>query len=394
MLLNKERCAKCRSERSVRNCPRLRGKLIGWKCCNGLRIDLRCPESCPYAASFDASKVSPFPAFRADSNTEFGQAARRFIDLWCYQPQPELEGNTPAEKAAGDSTALLAWLSKFQYPANFPVAYLMEKLGFEHERPEEPETPETVALGFFDAIIAHNWEQTRAFSQNELDDPELIKRYQHLLSTIPELARTKSCDILHAGAADDGVSAIVVLELNRKLVWTVLLSSSTGSWRIKQNLNGSPQLYYAQNQLFREIAEALGNGNDQLAWDLIKQSLPKYPDCADLYYYRALYWQLAKNKDRMREDFLNSWALDNNFFEAGFALATLYLSEKELLPAQAALRQLQVLRPEDLNVRNNLAACAAGLGNTEAAIGLWREILNTDPNYEPARKNLERYPKN
>ena len=390
MLLNRERCFKCRAERSVRKCPRNRDKLIGWKCCLELRIDLRCPSECPYSAVKDEN--SPFPAFRADSNTEFTRTAKRHIDLWIYQPQEGLDGLSPADYAAKDSAGMLAWLGRFQFPANFPMTYLLQKLQLAHDEYEEPETPETVAFGFFDAVITQDWQKLRAFTINDREDRDLAERYTRLVSEIPELKKVNRYEILHAGAADDGVSAMVVLDLGGKLIWAVLLTSAEGRWKVRQNLNGGPHLYYGQNKLFHKLAEHLAQGEAEAAWDLIRKNLPLYPDCADLYYYRALYWQLARQFDKAKEDLRNSLALDNHFFAAGFALSALYLNDRELEQAKELLSWLAADRPDDLSVRNNLAACEAGLGNISAAQAIWRELLKIAPNYEPALKNLERYP--
>lgn len=390
MLLNRERCFKCRAERSVRKCPRNRDKLIGWKCCLELRIDLRCPSECPYSAVKDEN--SPFPAFRADSNTEFTRTAKRHIDLWIYQPQEGLDGLSPADYAAKDSAGMLAWLGGFQFPANFPMTYLLQKLQLAHDEYEEPENPETVAFGFFDAVITQDWQKLRAFTINDREDRDLAERYTRLVSEIPELKKVNRYEILHAGAADDGVSAMVVLDLGGKLIWAVLLTSAEGRWKVRQNLNGGPHLYYGQNKLFHKLAEHLAQGEAEAAWDLIRKNLPLYPDCADLYYYRALYWQLARQFDKAKEDLRNSLALDNHFYAAGFALSALYLNDRELEQAKELLSWLAADRPDDLNVRNNLAACEAGLGNISAAQAIWRELLKIAPNYEPALKNLERYP--
>ncbi|MDI9524654.1 MAG: hypothetical protein QM218_04045 [Candidatus Cloacimonadota bacterium] len=390
MLLNRERCFKCRAERSVRKCPRNRDKLIGWKCCLELRVDLRCPSECPYSAVKD--KNSPFPAFRADSNTEFTRTAKRHIDLWIYQPQEGLDGLSPADYAAKNSAGMLAWLGGFQFPANFPMTYLLQKLQLPHDEYEEPETPEMVAFGFFDAVITQDWQKLRAFTINDREDRDLAERYTRLVSEIPELKKVNRYEILHAGAADDGVSAMVVLDLGGKLIWAVLLTSAEGRWKVRQNLNGGPHLYYGQNKLFHKLAEHLAQGEAEAAWDLIRKNLPLYPDCADLYYYRALYWQLARQFDKAKEDLRNSLALDNHFFAAGFALSALYLNDRELEQAKELLSWLAADRPDDLNVRNNLAACEAGLGNIPAAQAIWRELLKIAPNYEPALKNLERYP--
>jgi tetratricopeptide (TPR) repeat protein len=180
--------------------------------------------------------------------------------------------------------------------------------------------------------------------------------------------------------------------LGGKLIWAVLLTSAEGRWKVRQNLNGGPHLYYGQNKLFHKLAEHLAQGEAEAAWDLIRKNLPLYPDCADLYYYRSLYWQLARQFDKAKEDLRNSLALDNHFFAAGFALSALYLNDRELEQAKELLSWLAADRPDDLNVRNNLAACEAGLGNIPAAQAIWRELLKIAPNYEPALKNLERYP--
>lgn len=391
MLLSKDYCYRCKAERAVRECPRLKVKKIGWDCCNSLRVDFNCPAECPFAPLRDERGDSPFPAFRADSNTEFVNAAKRYIDLWSQLPNPDLDGLSPANRAAADPDAVLRWLQRFQYPANFPVNHLMQRLGIKHEPTPEPQTPETVASAFLECVIALDWDALRPLTHNDLDDPDLAQRYRSLISAVPELKKVKSFQILHAGAADDGVSALVMFNLNRKTDWTMILGNIDGNWRVRQNFNGSPSLYYAQNQLFRSIADALGSGKAELASELISRNRVFYPDCADLHYYLGLYWQLRQDQEKSRAELLNALAVDNGFFEAGYALSTLYLGLNDLGEAQRWLRRLQALKPDDLNVQNNLAACEAGLGNIDAAVALWNRILATAPNYQLARKNLERY---
>lgn len=390
MLLGHQRCFKCRAERGVRNCPRYKNKLIGWKCCLEFRVDLLCPQDCPYAAKDDEN--SPFPTFRADSNTEFMQTVKRHIDLWIYQKQDELAGQNPAEFAKQDKSKALAWLGKYRFPANFPMTYLLEKLDLPHEEIEEPVSPETVSFSFLDAAIAFDWEKLRSFTTNDKEDPELLKRYKDIVSEIKDLKKLRGYQVVHAGAADDGISAMVVLELNRKKIWAILLSAASGEWKIRQNYNGGPHLFYQQNKLFHDLAGLLANGKTSQAREKIRENLPSYPDCADLFYYRALSWQLEKDFNRAREDFLNALALDNHFFAAGLSLSALYLTEGKLEPAKELLSWLHEERPDDLNVKNNLAACEAGLGNVDKARQIWQEILKTAPTYEAAQKNLDRYP--
>jgi len=389
MLLKRQRCRICKNERSVRPCPRRGGKEIGWSCCNELRRDLNCPAQCSYAPRKDASQASPIPAFKADSNTEFQQAMKLYLDLWIKLPNPALEGRTPLACASEDAAALFGWLEKFQYPANFPMTYLLDKLSLAHAGTPEPESPETVAMAFLDDVIAQEWDQLRRHTANDRDYPGMAKLYGELLSSIPLLRRLKHYRILHAGAGDDGISALVMLELNHKDDWSMILSSAQGSWRVKQNFKGSPELYYRQNKLFHQIAGFLSRRELEASWDSISGNLEFFPDCADLYYYRALYWQLQKEAEKCAADLKTAIALDNYFTDAIFALAVLYMQQRRPEEAVPWLRAVQSLAPEHLDAQNNLAACLAELGDIKAAIALWQEILTRNPSYEPARKNLD-----
>ncbi|MDZ4182665.1 MAG: hypothetical protein U1B83_07310 [Candidatus Cloacimonadaceae bacterium] len=391
-LLKKDRCPRCKDERAVRQCPRFR-KPVGWECCNALRHDLKCPDECDFKPRFDSEKPSPFPAFRADSNTEFRHALKYFIDFWINKPIAKLDERSPIQCATEDKDKLLAWLTSFQVPANFPMGYLMEKLGIPSEGGDDFNDPESVAASFMDEVISLEWNKLRALSVNDLSMDDLATRYEDILSAVPDLKKLKQHRVIQGGVADDGVTAMVFLELNRKQDWTLILSSASGAWKVRQNLAGNPSLFYKQNHTYKTIAEALAEGKDDLAWELLISSLKLYPDSSDLYYYRALYWQLVKQPDKAKVDFFTSIALDNGFYMPIFTLGAIYLSEKNPGEALPWFEILHQRHPEDINVSNNLAASLAGIGDTEPAIGLWKEILSIDPNYELAKKNLERYGK-
>jgi hypothetical protein len=66
-------------------------------------------------------------------------------------------------------------------------------------------------------------EKLRSYTINDVEFDQFAERYTTILSSIPELKKTKSYSILYAGAADDGISAMVVLELNNKIIWAVHL---------------------------------------------------------------------------------------------------------------------------------------------------------------------------
>ncbi|HRY84855.1 MAG TPA: hypothetical protein P5533_09505, partial [Candidatus Cloacimonadota bacterium] len=232
-LLSKARCPRCHNERPVRKCSRL-NKDIGWDCCNLMRIDLKCPE-CSYKPRFETEKLSPFPAFKADSFSEADRVCRHYIDLWINKTLPDFEGQTPQQKVTEDKPAFLDWLTKFQYPAYFPLDYLLEKLGYSKLEAQNPPNAEQIACQYMNHVIAMEWDQLVKLSINDRlpDGSEL--RYQELISSIPTLRKTGDYKVIHGGIAEDQMSAVVYIEIGNKSDWTLIISKTGDGWKLRQH---------------------------------------------------------------------------------------------------------------------------------------------------------------
>ena len=255
---------------------------------------------------------------------------------------------------------------------------------------EKKEDPEDCVEKWMKTLIQLKWNELRQYSINQSSMEDLAERYTELIQAIPQLGKISTYSILYSGLGEDGISALVYMELNHKIDWTLVLSNITGSWKIRQNIAGSPQAYFKQNQIYTAIAEALGKADDAKVWELINSSLKIYPDSPDLYYYRALYWQLVKQREQAAVDFFNAIALDNSWTEPYLHLSAHYFVKGEYEQAKIWLEELKILQPDDPNVLNNLAAAYAGNGETEKAKELWQEIVQKYPAFEYARKNLEK----
>ncbi|NLK50177.1 MAG: tetratricopeptide repeat protein [Candidatus Cloacimonetes bacterium] len=385
------RCRICHSERGNRECPR-RNKTIGWHCCNEMRVDLKCPSSCSYAGTRDKEGKSPFPAFKSESTTEFVHAIKLYMDFWIHHPLAALDDNSPAAMAKDEPSKLMDWLGSFRYPASFPMNYLLQKLGLPHQKDSDTDNPEYIAKSYLESVMIHDWQALRDMTINQDDDNDLAIRYQEIISAIPALNRIKHYEIIHAGIADDGITALVYLEVNHRYDWTMIFSNIKGRWLLRQQLAGNPSLFYAQNDVHKSLAEALGAGKDEEAWQVLEPRLPLYPDSADLRYYLALYWQLVKQMDKARVEYFNAMALDNDFYAPAFTLGALYLSENNSEEALHAFEHLALKHPDDSNILNNLGAALAGLGRIDEAKATWQKILQMEPNHMLAKKNLDRYP--
>ncbi|MCB5252558.1 MAG: tetratricopeptide repeat protein [Candidatus Cloacimonadaceae bacterium] len=384
----KDRCKKCRSERALRLCPRI-DKGLCWRCCNDLRIDLKCPDSCPYAPKLEAD--SAFPAFKADNNHEALHATKAYIDIWINKENPVFEGSNPRRLAAEDKKKTLDILSEFQYPGNFPVDYLMQKLELPYQKEAQIETPEDVAGRYLDHIIALEYDELQDLTMNNSALTDLKGLYAKLIRNIPFLKKIKRYSYIHSGLSEDGSQAIIFVELNHRDEYTLILRKEEGKWYLRQSLNGNPALYFKQNELYQSIAQILANGDDAKAYNEIVQAFRSYPDSADLFYYKALYWLLVKQPDKARQDFLASIALDNAFGPPYMHLGLINLNDKNYAEARKWFEALTELQPENADAINNLAIAYLADGDKEKALSLWRKILQSFPTYEMAKKNLEIY---
>ena len=385
-LFKSTRCQRCYTERFLRECPR-KDKKTCWHCCNELRCDGKCPETCAYTPK--KVEGSPFPSFKADSRNESEHAIKLYIDLWIGRQNLSLDLRTPLSLASENPKQMLSWLSGFKYPGNFPLEYLMHKLGLEHETIIPEADPETAVEAYLGCLIKLEWDNLRQWTINGSKLPDLSERYAELLKQIAILNKIDTYTILQSGLGEDGNSAIVFVELNHKTDWTYVLSNKNGMWQIRQNIAGNPKLYFEQNNSYNAIAEALGKADDAKAWDFLEAAFRNYPDSADLFYYRALYWQLVKQPDKATVDFFNAFALDNSWTEPLFHLGAIYLSKKDYAQAEMWLKELVDLQPENPNALNNLAAAYAGKGEFDSAIKLWQELVDKFPGFELAAKNLE-----
>lgn len=387
-ILKKDRCRRCYNEPGNRNCLRL-SKMIGWQCCNDTRADRKCPINCDFALKDSAETA--FPAFKAESRTEFQHLIRKYIDFWINQSSPFFNGKSPADTAKEDSEAVLHWLSTYQFPAGFPIKYLMDRLGLQNEVPElELSDPEAIVTNYMNSIIALEWNKIRGFTINNLTSDDLDNQYKQTISAIATLKKLTEFRIISAGISEDGSTSFVFLELNGKTSWTMILTPRDQRWCIRQNINGSPQEYYQQNARFTQIAETLGKGDEANAWHLIEEAKKLYPDSADIYYYSGLHKQLIKQNDKAKVDFFSAIALDNQWSTPYYHLAALYLESNNYTEALYWCELLDQVTPDDPKVMNNIAACHAGLKNTNKAREIWQGLRNRFPEFELAQMNLDK----
>ncbi len=259
---------------------------------------------------------------------------------------------------------------------------------------ELPPDPESVVCSYFEAIIKWEWQGLISFTHNDLALEGCPERYTELVYQNHILKKIKNFAIVNSGTSEDKNIAFVYLELNHKYPWTVILSKRHEKWKLRQHLNGDPTLYYAQNQIYNELAKPLGEGNFTGLEQKFAHAFNLYPDSADLYYYQGLWYQGEKLFPQAKVNFFNAISLDNYWTAPFYHLALLNLQDKNFPEALYWLEKQHFLEPDDPRTLNNVAACHLHLGDRAKARQIWEEMLLKFPDFNIARENLSKLDQN
>jgi tetratricopeptide (TPR) repeat protein len=387
--LKKERCRICKEERATRYCLR-HNKDIGWKCCNSYRSDSKCPAPCVYAPKFD--EASPLPKIKSDSQTEFFGFVSQYLQFWIHKPQVTLNEATPIKlsETAEGRERLSEWLVGFSYPDADIVKVLNSKLSLILPEPQSMETAESIAQRYLNLIIAQDWDALLAYhtQQNsiEQDRNAIIKES---LRNHPLLKKVTRWEIINSGISEDSKQAFAFYELNGKESWSFVFYKDGSNWKIYQQIWGTLQDYYAQKDLFRDIAIAINQKQESIAYNLLNQATDRYLLSADIQYYWGLCYLLSNRNNDAKTSFQKALAFEPDWQEPKFRLALTEMSDKNFETAISLWQALLTKNPDDTNVLNNLGVCWLAMEQIDKAKEAWNQVLRIDPTSEMARNNLE-----
>jgi len=387
--LKKDRCSICHDERAVRYCLR-QNKDIGWKCCNNLRSDSKCPEPCNYTPI--NAEGSPLPKIKSDSRTEFIDYIELYLNYWIHRPQPALSDASPANimQSTDGKKILEKWLSGFSYPDAQIIRLLNKKLNLGIQITDTPEFAESISHRILEAITTRDWDKvidfyTKPDQDKQKADALIIDR----IKSHPLLSKATHWQIINSGISEDKKQAFAFYEINGKDNCTFIYTAAQDGWTLYQTICGTLQDYYAQKTLFRDIATALAAKVESQCYNLLQQSKYRYPLCPDLDYYWGLYYLMLKRTDDAVNCFESALLLDPAWNEPLIQLAISSMNAKEY---QASLDKWQLLserNPQDINILNNLGVCYLGLNQQDKAIAIWQSALKINPDADIIKKNLE-----
>lgn len=391
-LFRPKRCKICKDRRGYRFCVRT-GKDVCWHCCNEKRIDLKCPETCKY----NLSKEAEFKyKTNADSRTEYTDLIKNIIDFWLSNPQDLFDGKIPLDMLENEQerTKLYDYFRKIKFPALFPTAYLQKRLKLEDEfkQADEVTSPEQTAKQFLDTIIEQDWLNSTKFliknSQYQFND--YFVNYKKRMVNNKLINKMTEYDLISSALSKDKKKALVFFEINYKYDLTLNLEYENKKWQITQKVHGKPELVNGENNAKKQVAQLISKQDLGNCYKLLKKYAKIFIDSADFYYYWALYYLLSKDKKSARHNLFSAIEIDPDFIEAKYNYAFLLHTENNIELAIKYYQEILAAGIEDAKTLNNLATIYIDKGRTKEAKELLERCLAVKPDFEMAKKNLER----
>ena len=391
-----KRCGICKERRGTRFCLR-KGKDICWWDCNRLRVDLKCPESCSYALrkTDNPSHSGMFHyQTKSDSQMEFKDLLICEMDKWMHTPQRIFKDQIPLEmvKTSEGKQQIESLFQGIKLPSFIPLDYLAVRLKLENLKLPSPEVSyEEIAGQYLDQIIAQNWKGMLEFHHNQshYQDGKYADNFIFRTSKSKLIKRIKHYDLISSALSEDKKRALVYFDINYGKDLTVVLKKDN-TWQIQARIFGKPELVNGENEAIQQVALLLSKNYISKVLPLLKKFINIYFDSSDMYYYYGLYYTFVKNRIEAEKYFLSAVELDPDFNEAKYNYAYILHGKKQLSEAKQLYKEILVNNPKDIKSLNNLGSIYLEQGNTEIARRNFSQCLKIDPEFELAKKNLER----
>jgi len=388
-LFSKNRCKICKEERVVRECPRS-GKRIGWRCCNGLRYDMKCPSSCEYY--FPPSESLAYN-IKADSLAEANDLVMRLFDVWSMKIHPEIGTHSPMELSGSEEgkKALEKYFSNIQILNTLPINKIRAKLKLKPIALPSINNFEEFAQTIMDIHLEQDWEAytEHYYHPEQLLIPENKAKFIKRNQKIKLFKKIKSYSLISSSLNKESKEALVHFDVNKGAEITLNVIQVGDVWKLKSRIIGDPQLFYGEDTAIKHIASLLSKNELDEVFDLCYRFANLYPDSSDIEYYWGLYHSLSGNVNEARKHFEISYILDPTFAEPLYNLGFIKQVEKDNEAAKEIYHQVLELNPQEVKSLNNLAILHIYNKEWDEALGYLEKCIEFNPEYDIAQMNYD-----
>ena len=391
----KDLCGLCKDNKAARHCLR-RNKVICWHCCNKLRNDRKCPKECDYSLKNTKDRNKLFQTeTKSDSMKEYNNLIKILLDQWLNKPFELTDKKTPLE-AIKDKNELQK-LKKFIDDIHFQLRkienYIRDCLNLKlKDDGSNILTHEEVVEKFIKLVIQQKWEDLTQLMKNadKYKNEQFKEQFIKRISSIKVLKKAKDYELIASALNKKQNNGLIKLYINNKYDITFETVLENKKWKINNIIIGILELYNTMGRSFQAIGNAFSKGNLTNLYELLNKFTKVYPNSADIYYYWGMLRILEKKSKKALKNFLIAKEIDKTFEETNYYIAYCYHVMSEFDKAEQLYKKILGNDKDDKRVLNNLASIQIEKDNISEAKKLLNKALEIDPDFEMAKKNLER----
>ncbi|MBC8526903.1 MAG: tetratricopeptide repeat protein [Candidatus Cloacimonetes bacterium] len=387
-----KRCQVCKKHLSTRKCLKIK-RDICFHCCNQIRIKMECPSNCKYTLKQTSRKHELILNNYSESVAEQQELMNLHLKNWIKTQNPLFNNMTPDEiaKTEEGKNKINAFLDKHESKLKSTLNYNYVRKQLSIPIKKIHLNYEEVAEKFLNLVINFDYEDTINLHLNS----ELYKNEEFKINYLKRNLQNKAFksikgfDLIRTAMSKEKDQSIVEFEINGKYPLSILLKKINNQWKINKKVFAKSEVVLSENEFIQRVAFEYAKQNFKNAYSDLNKNLKIFPDSPDLHYYFAIYYSSKGKVEKAKQFFFNAMELDPEFVEAKYNYAFLFQAEGNMEKAQIIYEQI-LEQKEDIKTLNNLAVIYEHNNSLEEAKILLKKALKLNPNFELAKKNLER----
>ena len=355
---------------------------------------MECPSECKFTIKQSSEKEQLILNNYSESIAEQQELTNLHLKKWIKTQNLLFKNMSPLEfsKLENGKNKINQFLEKYEskLKSTLNYNYVREKLAIPIKKKIQL-NHEDAAEKFLNLVVTYDYEETISLLTNQeiYKNDEFQKNYIRRNLQIKAFKAIKEFELIRSALSKEQDQAIVEFEINGKYPLSIVLKKLNNQWKVWKKVFGESEIVLSENEFIQRVAYKYARQNFDGAYSDLKKNLKIFPDSPDLHYYFGIYYSTKGKIDETKQHFFNAMELDPEFVEAKYNYAFIFQSEGKMEKAKEIYEQI-LEQKEDVKTLNNLAVIYEQEKSFEEAKVLLKKALELNPNFELAKKNLER----
>ena len=355
---------------------------------------MECPSECKFTIKQSSRKEQLILNNYSESIAEQQELTNLHLKKWIQTQNLLFKNMSPLEfsKTENGKDKINQFLEKYEskLKSMLNYNYVREKLAIPIKKKSQL-NHEDISEKFLNLVVNYDYEETISLLTNQeiYKNDKFQKNYIKRNLQIKAFKTIKEFELIRSALSKEQDQAIVEFEINSKYPLSIVLKKLNNQWKVWKKVFGESEIMLSENEFIQRVAYKYAKQNFDGAYPELKKNLKIFPDSPDLHYYFGIYYSTKGKIDEAKQHFFNAMELDPEFVEAKYNYAFIFQSEGKMEMAKKIYEQI-LEQKEEVKTLNNLAVIYEQEKSLEEAKVLLKKALELNPNFELAKKNLER----